>query len=66
MSESDALDEIIQRVQKNFVEQITSINNALKDEEQTGVTRNSSNPTSLKEAIARRMQLQQKLRDNPY
>ena len=60
MSESDALDEIIKKGAKNFAEQITSINNALKDEEQTGVM-NSSNPTSLKEAIARRMQLQQKL-----
>jgi len=60
MSESDALEEIIKKGAKNFAEQITSINNALKDEEQTGVM-NSSNPRSLKDAIDRRMKLQERL-----
>ncbi len=60
MSESDALEEIIKKGAKNFEEQITSINNALKDEEQTGVM-NSSNPTSLKDAIDKRMKLQERL-----
>jgi len=60
MSESDALEEIIKKGAKNFEEQITSINNALKDEEKTGVM-NSSNPTSLKDAIDGRLKLQERL-----
>ncbi len=60
MSESDALEEIIKKGAKNFVEDITGIHNALKDEEQSGVM-NSSNPSSLKDAIDKRLNLQERL-----
>ena len=63
MSESDALDEIIKKGAKRmFAEQITSINNALKDEEQTGVM-NSVKPKTLEEAVARANATSTKLED---
>ena len=63
-SEADALDEVISKGAKNFEDKISDIFNALKDEVQTGVM-NSSNPRSLKEAKNKRLDLQDKFREEP-